>query len=319
MNAQGCHTTFRRQNLVLLLLLSSLVLVAAVGFTVSTARRPQTDQDGSEVKERKFENTIPGHVPIKVKLKSEKSFKDLQNKGWARELELEVKNTGSKPIHYLYVILDMPDVLLEDGVPLSFRVSYGRSWNSDANTPLRPDEPPIQPGESVTLKLQEKRWKAYEARRDEQKRADAKRVRLELQILDYGDGTGFESIQGVPLLYPPKKSALEKPPAKGRADTCKPLRKTRAPDTVVSLLKTDFIEGPASLVRVNFLLPEASPAPAAPEPDLCDCQNISDCFYGVITCPYQCPCDDWCQFQTHVSTGSCSTEGGQMPASPTSA
>jgi len=36
-----------------------------------------------------------------------------------------------------------------------------------------------------------------------------------------------------------------------------------------------------------------------------------NCFYGVITCPYQCPCDNWCQFQTHVSTGSCSEPGGR--------
>ncbi|HEX8557870.1 MAG TPA: hypothetical protein VF668_07220 [Pyrinomonadaceae bacterium] len=35
-----------------------------------------------------------------MKLKSEKSFKDLKNKRWLRELELEVKNTGSRPIHY---------------------------------------------------------------------------------------------------------------------------------------------------------------------------------------------------------------------------
>jgi uncharacterized MnhB-related membrane protein len=217
MNAHSFRTLLRRQNLVALVALSSLALVAAVGFTASTARRPQDAQDESEVRERKFENTIPAHVPIKVKLKSEKSFKDLENKGWARELELEVKNTGGKPIHYLYVILDMPDVVLADGVSLSFRVSYGRSWNSDANTPLRPDEPPIPPGESITLKIQEKRWKGYEMFREREKKADPRRVRLELQILDYGDGTGFEAVRGDPLLYPPKKSSLDNPRQGGAA------------------------------------------------------------------------------------------------------
>lgn len=199
MNAHNLHGAFRRYNLApfLILLLSALVIV--YGFAASGAQAPPQS-------EREFENAMPAHVPLKVKLKSEKSFKDLKNKGWARELELEVKNTGGKPIHYLYVILLMPDVLLEGGVPLSFRVSYGRSWLADANTPLRPDEPPIPPGESVTLKVEEKRWKAYEMMREEKKRADPRRVRLELQILDYGDGTGFESTKGAPLLYPPKKS-----------------------------------------------------------------------------------------------------------------
>jgi len=210
MNSLDTHRTKRRGLVVFVALVT--LLAAIFGIMSGAARSQETDSAGEG---RRFENTIPGHVPLKVKLKSEKSFKDLGNKGWARELELEVKNTGSKPIHYLYVILDMPDVLLEDGVSLSFRVSYGRSWIADSNTPLRPDEPPIPPGESLTLKIREKYWKAYEIMREEGKRADPKRVRLELQILDYGDGTGFESTQGAPLLLPPKKSSLDKPPAKG--------------------------------------------------------------------------------------------------------
>jgi len=221
-NAHNSRAIFGRRKLVAASATLLSLLVMGFGFAASNARSPQDGRGESEASERRFENTVPEHVPIKVKLKSEKSFRDLKNKGWARELELEVKNTGSKPIHYLYVILDMPDVLLEDGFPLSFRVSYGKSWLSEASTPLRPDETPIPPGESVTLKIQEKSWKAYEMRREEKKRADPKRVRLELQILDYGDGTGFETIQGAPLLYPPKKSSPDKSPAKESGSACQP-------------------------------------------------------------------------------------------------
>lgn len=215
--------------------------------------------DSAEADGRKFENTIPEHVPIKVKLKSEKSFKDLNNKGWARELELEVKNTGSKPIHYLYVVLDMPDVLLEDGAPLGFRVSYGKSWLSEASAPLRPEETPIPPGESVTLKIQEKRWKGYEMLREKKKWSDPRRVRLELQILDYGDGTGFETTQGVPLLPQPKKSSLDSPPAKESGTTCQPPAEERVRDSTVAFLKAAFSSEPASLLRVNFSPPEPTP------------------------------------------------------------
>ncbi|HVF66163.1 MAG TPA: hypothetical protein VM914_00770 [Pyrinomonadaceae bacterium] len=98
------HRTNRR-GLVALVALVSL-LAAVFGIMSGAAQSQQADRadDG-----RKFENTIPEHVPIKVKLKSEKSFKDLKNKNWARELEIEVKNTGDKPIYYLYVIIAMPD------------------------------------------------------------------------------------------------------------------------------------------------------------------------------------------------------------------
>jgi hypothetical protein len=278
MHAHNSRSPFGRRNLAAACASLLFLLVMGFGFAAHTARSPQNGRDESEVTERKFENAIPEHVPIKVKLKSEKSFKDLTNKGWARELELEVKNTGSKPIHYLYVIFLLPDSLRDDGLLLGFRVSYGRSWNSDANTPLRPDEPPIPPGESTTLKLRESGVKGFEMLREEKKRTDPKRVRLELQILDYGDGTGFESVQGAPLLYPPKKSSLDKPPAKESGSTCQPSPEERVRDSTLSFLKTVSFSEPASRLRVSFFLPEPSSPPGARARDLCGCQNIPTVF-----------------------------------------
>src|SRR5829696_571795 len=54
--------------------------------------------------ERQLEDLIPKHVPIKIKIKKEKEagFKDLKNEKWAREFELDVTNTGTKPIYSLY-------------------------------------------------------------------------------------------------------------------------------------------------------------------------------------------------------------------------
>jgi hypothetical protein len=213
MNAHTLRTLFGRRNLVATFAALLSLVVLGFGFAAHTARPTQDGQGESEPTERKFENAIPAHVPLKVKLKSEKSFKDLENKGWARELELEVKNTGSKPIHYLYVVFLLPDSLLEDGLLLSLPVSYGKNSLSELSTPLRPEETPIPPGESITLKIQEKYSKAYEILREERKWRNPKRVRLELQILEYGDGTGFEGVRGDTMLPQPKKSSLDKPPA----------------------------------------------------------------------------------------------------------
>jgi biopolymer transport protein ExbD len=49
--------------------------------------------------ERELENTLPKHLPIKVKIKKEKekAFKDLKNDKWLHELEIEVTNIGDKP------------------------------------------------------------------------------------------------------------------------------------------------------------------------------------------------------------------------------
>src|SRR6267142_246433 len=59
--------------------------------------------------ERELEDTIPAHVPIKVKIKAEKeqAFKDLSNEHWVRDLEIEVKNTGTKPIYFLHLQLHL--------------------------------------------------------------------------------------------------------------------------------------------------------------------------------------------------------------------
>jgi hypothetical protein len=56
-----------------------------------------------EKEERQLEDAIPKHVPIKVKIKAEKekAFKDLHNEKWLRDLEIEVTNTGTKPIYFL--------------------------------------------------------------------------------------------------------------------------------------------------------------------------------------------------------------------------
>jgi hypothetical protein len=53
--------------------------------------------------ERVFDNAVPENAPFRIKIKKEKekSFKDLKDENWVREFELEVTNTGDKPIYFL--------------------------------------------------------------------------------------------------------------------------------------------------------------------------------------------------------------------------
>lgn len=80
---------------------------------ITSAQSPQDAGVPVTQGEREFKNTVPAHAPvkIKIKIKNEKSFKDEGNKNWFRELELEVKNTGDKPIYFLYFLLTLPDVM----------------------------------------------------------------------------------------------------------------------------------------------------------------------------------------------------------------
>ena len=77
--------------------LAAALVLTVIGFLIMASRLTSSN---AAVQERIFENKIPAHIPIKIKIKKgkEESFKDLKNEKWLREFELEVTNTGDKPI-----------------------------------------------------------------------------------------------------------------------------------------------------------------------------------------------------------------------------
>ena len=197
--------------------LTSLLIVAfalvVLGFGLSSGR-VQSAQDGADkpaADEREFKNTVPAHVPIKVKLRNEQTFRKKENKNWARELEIEIKNTGAKPIYCLYVVISMEDVIAL-GYPMTLGTIYGRKELAFFDTPLEPEDVPILPGESVTLKFPENQVRGYEKWRDKENVADPKKVEFYMQVINYGDGTGFEAIEGLPVPRPPRKRSQHAPP-----------------------------------------------------------------------------------------------------------
>ena len=147
-------------------LLVALLGACALGMVSGTAHSAQDEAGAAAVPEREFKSTIPEHVPLKVKVKNEKRFKRMTNEHWARELEIEVTNTGRKPIYYLYMLIVMPEVVNEQGHAHAIRLIYGRRDLLRLDAPLQPDDMPIRPGESVTLKIPGNRAKAFESNRD---------------------------------------------------------------------------------------------------------------------------------------------------------
>ena len=142
--------------------------------------------------ERQLEDLIPKHVPVKIKIKKEKEagFKDLKNEKWAWEFELEVTNTGTKPIYALdlYVVTD---VKAAAGFRIVSMLSYGRPELGDIRTKADPTDVPIQPGESVSLKFHPSQLSAWDYKRKHENRSLPKRLEITLQFLSFGDGTGY--------------------------------------------------------------------------------------------------------------------------------
>lgn len=168
------------------------VLVMGTGVTRSNAAMQERTIEMSHIRE---------HLPIRVKIKEEKeaSFKDVNNHKWVSEFELEVTNTGDRPIYYLYINL-VTDVSI-GGTRLVFTLAYGRRELGDIVTKALPDDIPIKPRETYVFKLHPGQIPAWERSVADGTHADATKLSVVPQLLSFGDGTGYF----VNTPYPPKK------------------------------------------------------------------------------------------------------------------
>src|SRR4028118_1708036 len=88
MNSHTNLSRLRNLKVTMLVALVAFLALCAVGIVSSTAQSMQKE-------ERELEDKIPKHLPLKIKVKN------LNNEKWARDVEVEVTNTGDKPIYHL--------------------------------------------------------------------------------------------------------------------------------------------------------------------------------------------------------------------------
>ena len=162
--------------------------------------------------ERQLEDKLPKHLPIKVKLRAEqeKAFKDLANEHWARDFELEVQNTGTKPIYRLGLLLLLPETQI-DGGRLLFSLHYGRTELSVFKERLelaKPEDVPIEPGKTYIFKIPAGQVEGWEDSVKTEGWPQPKKIVLRFEQLSFGDGTGFRWGEGVPWPQPGKKTWL---------------------------------------------------------------------------------------------------------------
>ena len=159
--------------------------------------------------ERELENKIPKHVPIKVKVKSEKekAFKDLKNDNWLRDIELEVTNTSNKPIYFLAIWVVLPEMVNPNGHPDGFSLRYGRIEFIDFGILTTSTDIPIQPGATHTFTIEEKYRRGWEAHRIRENKPAPKKVEIKFVQLNFGDGTGYNGTDGMPYPYRRERSS----------------------------------------------------------------------------------------------------------------
>lgn len=281
-------TSTRRRTLITLLATLSFVFAPLCGFPgVRGAAQ-------SEQAERMLEDKVPTHVPVKVRVKN------LQNKNWARDLEVEVKNTGGKPIYFAEFVLLLPETESGGAMPMGFRFAYGREEMVDVAVRALPADLPLRPGETHTFKIEEKFVKGWEQHRARHNVPEPRRFLLKVTSVNFGDGTGLSGAGGAPVSV---GSATSAPCAPGQPVVGGGGARAQSPPA-------DFEAGAGGLpVRFlpAFFLPVGSkgggPRPAARQ-GCCDdynCDKLKEVANG-----YNCECGT----ARSVVSVSCRESGG---------
>lgn len=233
MKAQKFYAAFQSRSFLPLTVASLSLLVIICGVISSTAQSPNKD-------EREIADRIPQHLPIKVKVMNEEKVKDLKNDNWLGDLEIEVKNIGDKPIYFLRLGLTFVDVKKDSGNEIGYSLVYGRAELIDIDNRAKPEDVPILPGATYVFKLHEsyvKGWNWYRTRIE--KKPHPKKIAIRFDTLNFGDGTGYVTSGGLPVLE--KQSSYGMKRKGGWADA----------STGASLLRTTN----SSFQYASFLIP----------------------------------------------------------------
>lgn len=227
--------------------------------------------------EKKLENSIPRHLPIKVKVNN------LDSSKWAHDLEVVVTNTSNKPIYFLDLHIILPEIKSPSGPNVGFPLRYGRIGFVKFTTPVEHDDVPIQPGGTHTFKIPTCSAKGLDYLRAKGYGPEPKRIQLIFQVLNFGDGTGYADAGGTPVdLH--KQVTLNKtyaPPPARSADSFK--------QPAFAFLRASFLPVKFSTAETFNSLP-SNPLP---QPDI-NCPGTSCSFVkpGTYVCSRACDPDN---------------------------
>ena len=271
-------------------IIAVLLVLFVVGVLITS---PRLTPSSAAMQERVLESLVKQDLPIKVKIKKEKeeSFKDFKNRKWPSEFELEVTNTGDKPIYFLYINL-ITDVKIGGTTPLVFNLMYGRPELGDIISKALPDDVAIKPKESYVFKLHPGQIPAWENSVAEASHPDATKLQVLPQVISFGDGTGY--FVNTPYPTAPKRQADYEGRQEQRKRSNKNVGGSPSPPSVDDR-KSLATQKPAKFLPVNFLSAEPadslSPISSVPQSS-CMFPECSKVIVGTPqfvcwNCPFQ--------------------------------
>lgn len=163
---------------------------------------------------RKLNVRTFNRMPLKVR-----EVRNLQKEeNWFRDLEIAVENISNKPIYFISLIIEFPNIpapppeTMPDGTTSAssatgFRLTYGEDRLMNVRELAAPGDTHLKPGETYVFTIPEARVVGLEYMKKENNLSPQALDKIEIRfdIISLGDGTGY--IGGQRMLYSKKKGS----------------------------------------------------------------------------------------------------------------
>jgi len=143
-------------------------------------RQAQSDQEKRTIKTREFKD-----MPLKFQ-----AIRNVDSETWYKDLQIEVKNIGTKPIYFMLAYLEFPDHK-SAGRDTGLSLTFGDLKNWDIGVLADPQDPHLDPGQTYVFTIPEetRKWLQKQHERVPQ---ELKKLDFHIDIISFGDRTGFE-------------------------------------------------------------------------------------------------------------------------------
>lgn len=147
---------------------------------IAELRRKAQDQEKRNLKTREFKD-----MPLKYHV-----IRNVDSETWYKNLQIEVKNVGTKPIYFMLAYLEFPDHK-PGGRNTGVSLTFGALKNWDIGDFADPQDPHLDPGETYVFTIPEesRKWLGKQHERVPQ---EFKKLDFHIDIISFGDRTGFE-------------------------------------------------------------------------------------------------------------------------------
>ncbi len=143
-------------------------------------------QAGSKEEKRKLTMRDFKDMPVKFH-----AIRNVDSETWYKDLQIEVKNIGAKPIYFMLAYLDFPDHKNPEGRDTGIFLTFGDQKYWDIGVFADPQDLHLDPGQNYVFTIPEKMAKGLAISHGRVPQ-EYKKLDFHIDIISFGDRTGFE-------------------------------------------------------------------------------------------------------------------------------